>query len=114
MDVILLGKKTGAFYRCQQEGHLRVTATLPSNFCLNRICNIRRDAAIIAFSIDEFIAKLLAVVSGRPNLASLGGHRLEQNNKAPCSGLIANMAQPFRRQRHGHHHRLRGTAEMPL
>ena len=69
-------------------GHLAI------KFQSNRICNVRRDAAIIADGIDEFIVKLLAVVSGRPNLASLGGHRLVENNKAPRSGLIANVAHP--------------------
>ena len=75
---------------CRQR-HNRVAIKFQSN----RICDVKRDAAIIAYGMDEFIAKLLAIVSGRPNLASLGGHRLEQNNKAPCFGVIANMAQPF-------------------
>ena len=84
-------------------GHLAV------KFQSNRICNVRRDAAIIAYDIDEFNAKLLAVVSGRPNLASSDDIDWKKTIK-----LYANMAQPFRRQRHGQHHRLRGTAEMPL
>ena len=80
---------------CQQQVRLRGTTALLSarrssssyghlaiKFQSNRICDVRRDAAIIAYGIDEFIAKSLAVVSGRPNLASLGGHRLEENNKA--------------------------------